>query len=84
MGGSDAPGWLPETAMLIVGIDYALGDPRWAYGALADTAALPFPTLDLLCWLHASWQLASMEDRLAIIERWAHSLVPAKLSVVKT
>jgi hypothetical protein len=63
----------PDTAFFCVAMDSTLVDPRWKIAMLVASATLPYPALALLKWLHSEWNLSDVAERLAVLERWAHS-----------
>ena len=72
----------PDTAFMVVAMDAAVVDPAWKIVMLAPSAQFSHPTLNFLRWAHANWELASMEDRLEVIARWAHGDAKPALKVV--
>lgn len=74
----------PDTSFLIVATDLIVSGGDWVCAPLNPLAALPFPMLCLLRWLHAEWGLSDVEPRIEILRRWAFNFSPEqKLKVIK-
>jgi len=74
----------PDDSYLVVAIDWAVNGNGWICAGINSQASIPWPSLSLLRYLHADWNLSDVSPRIEVLQRWAARAVPnQKLKAIK-
>jgi hypothetical protein len=72
------------TSFFVIAMDCTVVSQQWTCAPLATSAGLPQPALVFFRWLLSDFQLATVEPRLEMLDRWAHRVARQPLKAVSS
>lgn len=66
----------PNDSFVVVAVDFIVSGGDWINISLNPTASSPWPSLNLLRWLHADFNLSDVSPRIEVLRRWAVNFAP--------